>query len=170
MGNGAVPRILHAPAEGTKPGWELCTSPVPKAAGDVGLHCTHMGALPHLGLHPSAQPLIMVHCTMVSADVSWGRKGRRAGAAPSPIVIRRAEPPSSPPSPTQSCSGSRRALAPHSAFKPLCDRGTIRLLNALIDLYGICTSTLDIKLPQEDLNGSFAWLYPPSPPAFTHRY
>lgn len=119
MGNGAVPRIPHAPAEGTKPGWELCTSPVPKAAGDVGLHCTHMGALPHLGLHPSAQPLIMVYCTMVSADVSWGRKGRRAGAAPSPLLPAVLSPPAAPPAPHKAAVGAggpSRLIQPLSHF------------------------------------------------------
>lgn len=146
-----TPRVS---AQGTKPGWEPCISPIPRAAGDVDLHTE---AVP-------PGPASLCSTPRSGERPCWGRKGRRAMAAPGPIVICRAEPPSGPPSPTQSCSGSRRALTPHSAFKPLCDRGTIRLLNALIDLYGICTSTLDIKLPQEDLNGGFAWLYLPSPP------
>lgn len=143
---------------------------------------THVGSSPSTWAqrkprqHPSAQPL-----APLPAGNIFRQRGRAKSAGQHPALPRQRAPllsacgspapPQQPPCPPaqsrrDGCSGSGRALAhhspPRSAFKPLCDHSTIRLLNALIDLYGICTSTLDIKLTQEDLNGGFAWLYPAS--------
>lgn len=144
---------------------------------------THVGSSPSTWAehkprqHPSAQPLAP-RCLLATFLGKGEDRKATASTQPCPGGVPHCylragppRPPSSPPCPPaqsrrDGCSGSGRALAhhspPRSAFKPLCDHSTIRLLNALIDLYGICTSTLDIKLTQEDLNGGFAWLYPAS--------